>query len=49
MWRGTATKGRVDRRFAELPGPELLTVRLTDSSGAVCAVELRLLGNIQPN
>lgn len=49
VWRGTAPKGRVDRHFAELPGPELVAVRLSNTSGTVCALELRLLGDFAPN
>ncbi len=44
VWRGSVTKGRIDRRFTDLPGPELVAVRLTNSTGAVCAAEIRLPG-----
>lgn len=43
-WRGSARKGRIDRVLTDLPGPELLTVRLTSTTGAVCVAELQLPG-----
>ena len=46
VWRGIAAKGRVDLRFTALPGPQLVAVRLTNTSGAVCALELQLLGDV---
>lgn len=42
VWRGPARRGQIDRRFAELPGPQTLSVRLTNTAGAVCAAEIRL-------
>lgn len=41
-WAGIARKGSVDRTINDLPGPETLTVRLTDASGVVCAADLQL-------
>ncbi len=43
-WSGEARKGRVDRVFVDLPGPETLTVRLTNTQGVVCAADLQLPG-----
>ncbi len=42
VWRGTAKRGRVDRRLAELAGPETVAVRFTNGAGSVCAAEVRL-------
>jgi hypothetical protein len=41
-WSGSVSKGRIDREFADLPGPETLTVRLTNAAGTVCAADLQL-------
>ena len=41
-WSGSARQGRVDRSLVDLPGPETLTVRLTNTAGVVCAADLSL-------
>ncbi len=41
-WSGAARQGRIDRSLVDLPGPETLTVRLTNSAGVVCAADLQL-------
>ena len=39
-WRGPAKRGEVDRDVINLPGSDMIGVRITDAKGAVCAADL---------
>jgi hypothetical protein len=39
-WKGQAKRGEVDQALRNLDGSEVIAVRMTDSQGVVCAVEL---------
>lgn len=41
-WQGSARGGEIDRRVRDLPGSEVLAVRLRDQAGTVCAAELTI-------
>ncbi len=39
-WRGAARRGEVDQKLKNLNGSEMITIRLTNSAGAICAAEI---------
>ena len=39
-WRGSARRGEIDRKLKNLSGSEMITIRLTSSTGAICAAEI---------
>ena len=39
-WKGAIRGGSIDQRLVNLPGSEVVSVRLTDVRGAICAAEL---------
>ncbi len=39
-WRGSAKRGEIDRKLKNLSGSEMITIRLTSSTGAICAAEI---------
>jgi hypothetical protein len=38
-WKGSAGRGEMDRRLTNLPGTEMISVRLSDRNGTVCALQ----------
>ncbi len=44
VWKGKVERGRLDRKFADLPGSEQLVVRMSNGAGSVCATSVRLPG-----
>jgi hypothetical protein len=41
-WRGAVRRGALDQKLKNLAGSEMITVRLTSSTGAVCAAEISI-------
>ncbi len=39
-WRGSARRGEVDKKLKNLNGSEVITVRLTSTSGVICAADI---------
>lgn len=44
VWRGSARRGEVDHRLTNLSGSEVVTVRLANGSGTICAAEVVVRG-----
>ena len=43
-WRGSARRGELDRKLKNLSGSEMITIRLTSATGAICAAEISIPG-----
>jgi hypothetical protein len=41
-WRGAARRGELDQKLRNLSGSEVITVRLTASTGAICAADIQV-------
>jgi hypothetical protein len=44
VWKGAVERGRIRRSFPDLPGAEVIVVRLSDRKGTVCSSSVQLPG-----